>query len=377
MRKNFLGFAAILSLFFGLISCGEQKPAESTNTDSTAVANEDPATKFKGKTLNILCWEGYADEKFTKAFADKYGVTVKGTYFGSSDELVSKLQAGGGAAYDIISPSSDVASYVIEAGLVQPVDISKVSKFNELSELLRNMTDVKRGEEVYGVPFTWGPDYLVYNADKIKEEPTSWNIFFDPKMKGKVSVWDDISNIYLMGQILGYDKTDKSVLYNMTDAQLADAKKKLIALKPQLRKFWATAGELDNMMKNGEVWVAVGWPITPATLNKQGMNIKTVIPQEGATGWIDRLMITKDAANKELAELYLDFITQPENMAKVAEVTNYSIANPNAAQFMTPELKAITYVENMTYYHEKLNFWQYVKERKKYNEIWNEIKAAK
>jgi putative spermidine/putrescine transport system substrate-binding protein/spermidine/putrescine transport system substrate-binding protein len=372
MKKQFLSWAAVAFTLLTLASCGSGTKTDGSNTSASA---DNTADKFKGKTLNILCWEGYADEAFTKAFADKYGCTVKGTYFGSSDELVSKLQSGGGAAYDLVSPSSDVASYLIEAGLVQPVDVKKITAFDSLSPLLRDMTDVRRGNDVYGVPFTWGPDYLVYNADKVKQEPKSWNVFFEPRYKGKVSLWDDISNLYLMGQIMGYDKADKSALYNMNDQQLAQVKKKLIALKPQIRKFWATAGELDQMMKNGEVWMAVGWPLTPATLNAQGMNIKAVIPQEGATGWIDRLMITKDAANKELAELYLDFITQPENMAGVAKVTNYSIANPGAARFMDKSLQDLTYVNNMGYYHERLNFWQYVKERKKYNEIWNEIKS--
>lgn len=366
--RIFLQLFAAAILTACMAACGGDKKPEAAKV-------EDPMAKFKGATLNILSWEGYADEKFTKGFADKYGVSVKGTYFGSSDELVSKLQSGGGSAYDIVSPSSDVASTLIEMGLVEAIDPSKLSQWNNLSPLLRNMTDVNKEGKVYGMPFTWGPDYLVYNADVVKEAPTSWNIFWDPKYKGKVSVWDDISNIYLMGQILGYDKTDKAALYNMTPQQLDACKKKLIALKPQLRKYWATAGELDNLMKNKEVVLAVGWPLTPANLNKEGMNIKTTIPQEGATGWIDRLMVVKGSKNAELAQLYLEYISQPENMAKVAEVTNYSIANPNAAAHMSKELQEVTYVNNMTYYHEHLNFWQPVKDRARYNEVWNEVKS--
>ena len=364
-----LSCLAIFALFtFACQNAASDK--KTTSTDPTALKE-----KFKGKTLNILCWEGYADESFTKAFADMYGCSVKGSYFGSSDELISKLQAGGGAAYDVVSPSSDVARYLVEADLVQPIDPSKISSWNDLSPTLKDMKDVQKDGKTYGMPFTWGPDYLVYNADVVKEEPKSWKELWNPKYKGKVSLWDDISNLYLMGQILGYDKTDKGAIYNMSDEQLAAAQAELVKLKPQIRKYWATAGELDNMMKNKEVVMAVGWPITPATLNKQGMNIKSVIPQEGATGWIDRLMVTKGATNAELAELYLDFISKPENMAGVAKTTTYSIANPKAAASMDKELQDLTFVNNMGYYHEHLNFWQPVKNRKRYNEIWNEVKS--
>lgn len=364
MKRLYL-YPLLLSLL--ATACKQKKEA--------APGEETDLAALKGSTLNILCWEGYAEKAFTNGFEEKYGVTVKGTYFTSSDDLIAKLQNGGGAVYDLVSPSSDVASKLVEGGLIEPLDISKLSAWNDFSPLFKDMKDVQKDGKVYGMPFTWGPDYLVYNADEIKEEPTSWSIFWDPKYKGKVAVWDDISNIYLMGQILGYDKTDASALYNMSDEQLAQVKAKLIALKPQLRKYWVSAGELDEMMKNKEVLLAVGWPITPAALNKAGMNIKSVIPQEGATGWVDRLMIVKGSRNQQLAQLWLDYISQPENMAKVATAIHYSIANPKAAQYMTQEVQELTYVNNMDYYFTRLNFWQPVKDRKKYVETWNEVKG--
>lgn len=349
-------------------ACKEERPVERPQP-------ADPLAKYRGKTLNLLTWEGYADPRFTRGFEEKYGVTVKGTYFGSSDELVAKLKSSG-AAYDVVSPSSDVAASLVHAGLVAPLDVSRIGSYPELAPALRDMKDVQHDGKVYGVPFTWGPDYLVYDADVIKEEPRSWKIFFDPRYKGKVSLWDDISNLYLMGQVLGFDRTDPAALYNLTDAQLDQVKQQLVKLKPQVRKYWATAGELNDLFKNKEVVVAVGWPLTPQTLNKEGRNIKATIPQEGATGWIDRLMISAASENRELAHLYLDYVTQPRPMALVAEVTGYSIANARAAQFMSPELQQATFVNDFDTYFKRLNFWQQVKNRKRYNELWNEVKGG-
>lgn len=106
------------------------------------------------------------------------------------------------------------------------------------------------------------------------------------------------------------------------------------------------------------------------------MNVKGIVPKEGATGWIDRLMITKTSPNVELAHLWIDYITQAENMAKVAEVTNYSVANPSAARYLSPEKLELTQMNNTDYYFERINFWQYVKNRKRYNEVWNEVKGG-
>lgn len=350
-------------------------PAGSAAPAKTGAAPADPAVKFKGKTLNLLTWEGYVESKFTKGFEEKYGVTVKGTYFGTSDELVAKLRSSKGT-YDIVSPSTDVATTLIEGGLIAPIDVKKISSYQDLAPVLRDMKDVQRDGKVYGVPFTWGPDYLVYDADVVKEEPKSWKVFFDPQYKGKVSLWDDVSNLYLAGQILGMDKADPAALYNMTEEQLGQVKQKLVELKPQVRKYWATAGELNDLFKNKEVALAVGWPLTPATLVKEGRNVKGVIPEEGATGWIDRLMVVEGSQNKELAELYLDYVTQPKPMALVAEVTNYSIANPKAIEHMTEEVRKVT-MNDVESQWKRLSFWQHVKDRKRYNEVWNEVKSAK
>lgn len=362
MKKIVLSFLVLMGL---MTSCTKKKEEVTSELDLNAL---------KGSTLNILAWEGYADASFTKAFEEKYGVTVKGTYFGSSDELVSKLQSGGGSSYDIITPSSDVAGYIVESGLVEPIAVEELTAWNVLSPVLKDMKDVQKDGKTYGMPFTWGPDYLIYNADLVKETPTSWNVFMDPKYKGKIALYDDISAIYMAAQMLGYDKTDKAALYNLTEEQLAACKAKLVEMKANVRKNWTTAGELDNLFKNKEIVAAVGWPLTVANLNKQGMNMKAIVPTEGATGWIDRLMIVKDAKNKQLAQLWLEYVSQPKVMAQIAEFTQYYVANPEANALLTPETQKLMDVASMDNMFKTLNFWQPVKERKRYNEIWNEVK---
>jgi spermidine/putrescine-binding protein len=363
----------LLSSFFLILGCGNPP---SSNMDASTDASEEAGggSKKRGKILKILCWEGYADNKFMEPFETKMGIKTNKTYFTSSDDLIKKLTNPESGGYDIITPSPDLAQALVERDLVQPIDLKRITHYDSLANRLRAMQDVIKDSATYGVPFTWGPDYLVYNADVIKTEPKSWNVMFDPKYKGKVSLWDDISSVYLAGILNGDAKVDKAQIYNMNDMQLEAAKKKLLTLKPSIHKFWTSAGELTDLMRSKKVVIAGGWPLTPATLRKEGMNIKGIIPREGATGWIDRLMIPKNAPNKILAEQWIDYITKPENMALVAEVTGYSVSNTNAARYLSPEQLEITQMNNVQYYFDKLNFWQYVRNRKKYIAIWDEIK---
>ena len=75
--------------------------------------------------------------------------------------------------------------------------------------------------------------------------------------KDKISVWDDLSTVYMAAQVLGYDKPDPQ-LYNLSDQQLEAVKKKLLELKPNIRKMWSTGGELTNLFQNHEVVAAMG-----------------------------------------------------------------------------------------------------------------------
>ena len=89
-----------------------------------------------------------------------------------------------------------------------------------------------------------------------------------PQVSQKISVWDELSTIYMAAQVLGYDKPDPSQLYNLSDAQLDAVKKKLLELKPNIRKMWTTGGELTNLFQNHEVVLAMGWPLMTNELRK-------------------------------------------------------------------------------------------------------------
>jgi spermidine/putrescine-binding protein len=330
----------------------------------------------KTPTLNLLVWEGYADPSFIQAFEEKYHCKISASYMGSSDELVAKLRGGSVGNYDVISPSSDVATLIAAAGLALPLDLSQIPSYGRLSPQLTSLPLVRIKEKVYGVPFMWGPDPLLYDTTVFPKPPESWTVFWDPKYRGKISVWDDLSTVYLAAQVLGFDKPDPSQLYNLTDEQLDAVKKKLLELKPNIRKMWSTGGELTNLFQNHEVVAAMGWPLMTNQLRKINFPVGETIPTENTTGWIDHLMITAGSENKELAYKLVEYMVEAQTQKKVTDITGYTPANPQAAQFMTPdEIKGL-HLDDVDNYQARLYFWQNVPRRAKYNEVWNEVKAA-
>ncbi len=110
MRKRMLLLMPLAAALFLLGSCGKKTP-----------------------TLNLLVWEGYADPSFVHGFEEKYHCKVSASYMGSSDELVAKLRGGSAGNYDVISPSSDVATSVASAGLATSLDLSKIPSYRASS----------------------------------------------------------------------------------------------------------------------------------------------------------------------------------------------------------------------------------------------------
>ena len=334
------------------------------------------ACSKKTPTLNLLVWEGYADPSFVQAFEEANHCKVSASYMGSSDELMAKLRGGSAGNYDVISPSSDVATSIATAGLAAPLDLTKLPSYAQLSPQLTSLPLVHANGQIYGVPFMWGPDPIIYDTNAFPQPPDSWNVMWDPKYKGKVSVWDDLSTVYMAAQVLGYDKPDPSQLYNLSDAQLEAVKKKLLELKPNVRKMWATGGELTNLFQSHEIVVAMGWPLNTADLKKAGFPVGETIPKENTTGWIDHLMITAGSENKELAHKFLEYMIEAKTQKAVTDKTHYVPANPQAAQFMTPDEVKTLHLDDVDNYQKRIYFWQNVPRRAKYNEIWNDVKAA-
>jgi putative spermidine/putrescine transport system substrate-binding protein/spermidine/putrescine transport system substrate-binding protein len=330
----------------------------------------------KTPTLNLLVWEGYADPSYLQSFEEANHCKISATYIGTSDELVAKLRGGSAGNYDVFSPTSDVATIVATSGLALPLDLGKLPSYGQLSPQLTSMSLVRVKGDVYGVPFMWGPDPILYDTTAFAQPPDSWNLFWDPKLKGKVSVWDDLATVYMAAQVLGYDKPDPAHLFNLTDPELDAVKAKLIALKPNIRKMWSTGGELTNLFQNHEVVVAMGWPLMTNQLRKNNFPIGETIPKENTTGWIDHLMITAGSENKELAYKFLEFMIAAQTQKKVSDVTGYTPANPRAAQFMSAAEQTSLHLDDVDNYQKRLTFYQNVPRRAKYNEIWNEVKAA-
>jgi spermidine/putrescine-binding protein len=349
---------------------------------ATGDARADAATYLKqlcpkpiGGELNFMVWEGYTDSVFTAPFERACGVKITATYMGSSDDLVAKLRAGGSQTIDLISPSSDAITEIIQAGLAAALDTTRLPSFGDLMAGFRALPVARSGGKIYGEPWAFGPNPLIYDSTKVTPKPASWAVLWDDRYKGRISVQDDIATLYMVAQYLGLDDPkDPSKLYNLSDADLEKVKAKAMQLRPRVRKYWSTAGDMTQLFQSGEIVLGEGWPLMTHQLRLAKFPAAEVIPKEGTTAWADHWVLTSGAQNLDAAYAWLEYAAQPFTQKMLADVTGYIVANPAARTYMTPV--QVTGQHDIAEYGAHVNFWQWGSRRDKYQEIWNAVKAA-
>ena len=191
---------------------------------------------------------------------------------------------------------------------------------------------------VYGVPWAFGPNPLIYDTTKITKAPDSWGDLWDKKYRGKLSLQDDIATLYMVAQYLGMDDpSDPSKLYNLSDAELAKVKAKMLELKPNVRKYWVTAGDMTQLFQGHEIVAGEGWPLMTDQLRQAKFPAGETIPKEGTTAWADHWVLTKGAKNLDAAYAWLEYSAQPFTQKLLHDVTAYIVANPDAKRYMSPD----------------------------------------
>jgi len=321
--------------------------------------------------LNLLTWEGYADQSFIAEFEAATQCTVNATYVGSGEEIIAKMAAGGGV-YDLITPASDITKLIIEAGFVEPIDTTQIEQWDNLYAQFRELDNIQLDGKHYAMPYTWGAIAFMYRNDAFDTPPTSLAELFDPRHEGRISLWDDKSAIYVAARYNG-----DTNIYTLSDDQIANAVDTLIEQKPLVRKYWSTAGELVDLYAGGEIDISNTWAgYQSALLAEQGIEVTEFIPEENAEGWMDSWMIVDGSGDNECVYPFLNMQSSEQGQCGVANVNGYSVANPVAARnCMSDEQFAALHQDDPSYL-DSLLLWQPLGDRQgAYVNAWNSVKA--
>ncbi|MDE1174336.1 MAG: ABC transporter substrate-binding protein [Parvibaculaceae bacterium] len=335
-----------------------------TTAMAAPVKPDYPKSIGKGEgQLNIVAWEGYAQDDWVKPFEAATSCKVNRKYAGSSDEMVTLMRQGGGSEYDLVSASGDATLRLIYGGAVQPVSVDLIDDYKNFLPQLQSPPHNTINGIHYGISYDWGPNTLLYNTDKVTPAPTSWSVIYSDAYKGKVTVPDNPIQIADAALYLMATKPELGIKdpYELTQKQLDAAGDLLKAQQPLIKKYWALASDEIELFKNGDAVVGAAWPYQTNTLKAANVKVEDTIPAEGATGWADTWMLSAKAKHPNCAYLWMQYVSTPKVQAQQAIYFGATPANKLACSEMDKlEAGSCTkyHLDAPASYFDKIKFWK-------------------
>jgi len=309
-----------LALLLGLAACG----GGGAQIDELELVSE-YHRDLAGTRLNVCNWGEYLSDgaegslDVIKAFQALTGIKVNYTTFDTNEGLYAKLAAGG-ANYDVIIPSDYMIQRLIAEDRLLPLDFGNIPNYHYVMDEYRGL--YFDPDDAYSVPYTIGMVGLIYNEELVEKAPTSWNALWDARYGGQILQFASPRDAFGTAQyLLGQD-------INTTDPDdWRAAAAKLLEQAPLVQSY--VADEIYDIMEGANATMGPYYAGDFIMMNENNESLAFVYPQEGTNFFYDSAVIPKGARNKEAAEMFINFLLEPEIALANAECIMY--ATPHSA----------------------------------------------
>ena len=341
MKKLLLLTILLLCIPFLIVSCSESK-----------------------KVLYIYNWAEYINPELINKFEQDYNCKIVMDYFDSNEAMYAKLKVGS-PGYDLIVPSSYMASIMNKQKMIINLDKSKIPNIKYIESKYSEKTEDPKMQ--YSFPYVISFTGLGYNRKKIPNLKPTWSVFEDKRYYHQISMFNDMrESIGAALKCLGYS------LNTTDDKQLADAKQLMINWKKNLAAYQNE--EAKTSLASGILMVIQIYNGNIIQMQSDMPEIDFLIPEEGTSIGVDVLVIPSDSENKELAYKFINFMYEPENCAKNMKYINYLCPNIKAMELVEKSL-----LGKITIPDELFKKSEVIKDvgraNANYVKMWDEIKA--
>lgn len=386
--RNFLkrrfAVAALAVLMCGSMftGCSSETDAveeeEETEVQTLTVADEEYYKRFydDGISINVYNWGEYisdgSDEgtlNVNAEFTKLTGIKVNYTNYATNEELYAKLK-GGGASYDIIIPSDYMISRMIKEEMILPLDMNNIPNYKYIGEAYKNQAFDPENE--YSVPYFWGTVGIIYDTTLIEEENIDWDILWNEDYADRILMFDNPRDAFAIAELrLGYSLNTEDEKELEAAAELLKEQKKVVQAY--------VMDEIFDKMGAGEALIAPYYAGDAVTLMAEYEDLGFVIPESGTNLFIDGICIPKGAKQKEAAEMYINFLCEPDIAYSNTYYVGYSTPNTAAYEMLDEETKndGISYLPDEYLMSNTTVFRNLSDEaNQKMQDLWTELKST-
>ena len=353
--KRMLAALAALVLLFSLAAVsaaaseadGEDETEEGSGEVSGVAVDPDyDWTRLAGQniTLHVYNWGEYMSlgvdgegMDVNAEFEALTGIKVNYTVFDTNENMYAKLNSGG-ASYDIIIPSDYMIGKMINEDMLLPLDFANIPNFKYTDPQYLGVDF--DAANTYSVPYTWGYVGIIYNKTMVSTPPTSWAALWDKEHEKNILMFDNSRDAFAIALLkMGLSLNPSST------AEIDRAKSELLTQKDVVQAY--VMDQIFDKMEGGEAALAPYYAGDAITMIDENPDLGFAIPSEGTNIFIDSMCIPKGAKNKEAAEMYINFLCEPQVAMENSLFIGYSTPNMVAAaeiqEEMDEETLAIAY----------------------------------
>jgi spermidine/putrescine transport system substrate-binding protein len=286
-----------------------------------------------GDRVVLATWPNYHDPANFEAFAEATGAQVQVNVFGSNEEMLAKLQAGG-SGWDVFVPTNYTITTYVDEALIEPLDTARLPNYDAAALDQRFASPGTVDGTIYAVSKNWGTTGYAVNTNHTGgTRLTTWKQFWDISMdsfSGRTMVHDyQLTTIGNALKYFGYS-------FNSVDEnELADAERLLLDVKPHL---FAINSDYQPSMRSGDAWMTMCWTGDAKQMNNDMPEIEYVLGAEGGELWSDFFAIPKGAPHTDAAYALIDFLVTPEVAAKEVLAHGYPVADSRVNALLPQEL---------------------------------------
>jgi spermidine/putrescine transport system substrate-binding protein len=288
-------------------------------------------------TMTWMGWQGYETPILSGSFLKDNDIDFQPTFIASNEEIISKLQAGGIGKTDLVSMYFGYLGLMDEAGMIEPIDQSKVAPFGQLVPEFTGTEAIRRDGRLLGIPWNWGSLPLMYDPAVVPAAPESWMDIFKDEYKGKVAMVDDPLTYLLVWGTVVTGRPGGTLLSREELKKMIDL---MITLKKQhARAFSPSYGDMADAFARNEVVVScLGWDAVAVWAKAKGKDIRYTIPKEGTGLFMDCLVIPKDAPHPDLSYRMINHVLSPEPQRVFATEQSAGITNLDTMPLLPADL---------------------------------------
>lgn len=295
------------------------------------------SAKDEKVTLYVYNWGQYIAEgdddsidviaEFEEAYPN---IKVKYSTYDSNESMYSKL-SNGGITVDVIIPSDYMIGRMVQEGMLLELNYDNIPNAKLIDESFRNTS--YDPENKYSVPYTWGTVGIIYNTKYVDEaDVTGWELLWNEKYADKILMFDNSRDAFGIAEfLLGYS-------INTTDeAELQAAADKLAEQKPVVQQY--VMDQIFDAMENEEAWIAPYYAGDYLTMVEENEDLAFYRPEhQGFNVFIDAMCIPTCCQEKEAAELFINFLCDPEISAANMDFIGYSVPASESKQYMDEDV---------------------------------------